>query len=67
MQLPYYIFKKCNYFGMATVRGFVIIISIPYEELQMYVPKRPSGAPLYTLSKLYDAPVGFVAPLPHLR
>ena len=25
-------------------------------------PKRPSGAPLYTLSKLYDVPVGFVNP-----
>ena len=25
-------------------------------------PKRPSGAPLHTLSKLYDVPVGFVAP-----
>ena len=28
--------------------------------------KRPSGAPLYTLSKLYDVPVGF-APPPLLR
>ena len=25
-----------------------------------YFPKRPSGAPLHTLSKLYDVPVGFV-------
>ena len=25
-------------------------------------PKRPSGAPLHTLSKLYDVPVGFVTP-----
>ena len=25
-------------------------------------PKRPSGAPLHTLSKLYDVPVGFVPP-----
>ena len=28
-------------------------------------PKRPSGVPLHTLSKLYDVPVGFVSP--HLR
>ena len=25
---------------------------------------RPSGAPLHTLSKLYDVPVGSVSPLP---
>ena len=24
-----------------------------------YFPKRPSGAPLHTISKLYDVPVGF--------
>ena len=29
-----------------------------------YFPKRPSGAPLHTLSKLYDVPVGFVTPPP---
>ena len=27
-----------------------------------YFPKRPSGAPLHILSKLYDVPVGFVPP-----
>ena len=27
-------------------------------------PKRPSGAPLHSLSKLYDVPVGFVNPPP---
>ena len=32
-----------------------------------YFPKRPSGAPLHTLSKLYDVPVGFVNPIPILR
>ena len=26
------------------------------------MPKRPSGAPLHTLSKVYDVPVGFVTP-----
>ena len=30
-------------------------------------PKRPSGEPPHTLSKLYDAPVGFVPPTSHLR
>ena len=34
--------------------------------MRNYFPKRPSGAPLYTLSKLYDVPVGFVLP-PILR
>ena len=29
-----------------------------------YFPKRPSGAPLHTLSKLYYVPVGFVLPPP---
>ena len=32
-----------------------------------YFPKRTSGAPLNTLSKLYDVPVGFVSPPLHLR
>ena len=32
--------------------------------MRNYFPKRPSGAPLHTLSKLYDVPVGFVPP-PH--
>ena len=27
-----------------------------------YFPKRTSGAPLHSLSKLYDVPVGFVSP-----
>ena len=29
--------------------------------------KRPSGAPLHTLSKLYDVPVGFVATLTKVK
>ena len=32
--------------------------------MRNYFPKRPSGAPLHTLSKLYDVPVGFVPPPP---
>ena len=35
--------------------------------MRKYFPKRTSGAPLHTLSKLYDAPVGFVTPPPLLR
>ena len=34
--------------------------------MRNYFPKRPSGAPLHTLSKLYDGPVGFEHP-PFLR
>ena len=30
--------------------------------MRNYFPKRPSGAPLHTVSKLYDDPVGFVPP-----
>ena len=30
--------------------------------MRNYFPKRPSGASLHTLSKLYDVPVGFVTP-----
>ena len=32
--------------------------------MRNYFPKRPSGAPLHTLSKLYDVPVSFVTPPP---
>ena len=35
--------------------------------MRNYFPKRPSGAPLHTLSKLYDVPVGFVNPPPYLE
>ena len=30
--------------------------------MRNYFPKRPSGAPLHTLSRLYDVPVGYVPP-----
>ena len=30
--------------------------------MRNYFPKRPSGAPFHTLSKLYDVPVGFDPP-----
>ena len=35
--------------------------------MRNYFPKRPSGAPLHTLSKLYDVPFGYVPPPPILR
>ena len=35
--------------------------------MRNYFPKRPSGAPLHTLSKLYDVPVGFVTPSPYFE
>ena len=43
---------------------FTAIISIP--GLNCFT-KRPPGAKLHALSKLYDVPIGFVAPPPHLR
>ena len=35
--------------------------------MRNYFPKRPSGAPLHNLSKLYDVPVGYVPPSPIWR
>ena len=35
--------------------------------MRNYFPKRPSGALLHTLSKLYDVPVGFVPPPPYFE
>ena len=35
--------------------------------MRNHFSKWPSGAPLHTLSKLYNVPVGFVTPLPILR
>ena len=36
--------------------------------MRNYFPERTSAAPLHTLSKLYDVPVGFVSPsFVHLR
>ena len=35
--------------------------------MRNYFPKRPSGAPLHTLSKLYDVPVGFEPPPPYFE
>ena len=35
--------------------------------MRNYFPKRPSGAQLHTLSKLYDVPVGFVTPPPYFE
>ena len=35
--------------------------------MRNYFPKRPSGAPLHTLTKLFDVPVGFVTPPPILK
>ena len=57
VQLLHYILK-CNHFGMTT--GF--FLELLSSLIRNYFPKRTSGAPLYTLSKLYDAPVVFVSP-----
>ena len=58
MQLLHYILK-CNYFGMTTVSFLSKLLA---SLMRNYFPKRPSGAPLLTVSKLYDVPVGFVSP-----
>ena len=46
----------CNYFGMTTVSFLSAFL------MRNYFPKRSSGAPIHTLSKLCDVPVGFVPP-----
>ena len=38
-----------------------------HSQMRNYFPKRTSGAPLHTLSKLYDVPVGVVTPSPLSR
>ena len=43
------------------------IVEFCYITKSFCFPKRPSGAPLHILSKLYDVPVGFVPPPPILR
>ena len=44
-----------------------LIVEILASLMRNYFPKRPSGAPLHTLSKLYDVPVGFVTPPPNFE
>ena len=53
---------KCSYFKMTTVSFFLskLLASL----MRNCFPKRTSGAPLHTLSKLYDVPVSFISPLP---
>ena len=45
-----------------TVRTFIKVISISNDYNRNNFPKRPSGAPLHNLSKLYDIPFSFVFP-----
>ena len=35
--------------------------------MRNYFPKRPSGAPLHTLSKVYNVTVGFEPPPPYFE
>ena len=55
---------KCNYFRMTTVRFFSKLLA---SLMRNYFQKRTSGAPLHTVSKLYDVPVCSVPPPPLLR
>ena len=49
-------------FFVLSLCPFDIPCGIPCILMRNNFPKRPSGAPLHTLSKLYDGPVGFVNP-----
>ena len=54
---------KCNYLKW---QQLVFLSKLLVSLIRNYYPKRTSGAPLHTLSKLYDVPVGII-PLPLLR
>ena len=58
VKLLHYILK-CNEFGMTTVRFLSNLLA---SLMKNYFPKHTSGAPLHTLSKLHNVPVGFVSP-----
>ena len=51
-----------NDFGFLEWQLFVFWSKLLAFLMRNYFPKRTSGAPLHTLSKLYDVPVGFVFP-----
>ena len=51
----------CNYFGMTTISFLSKLLA---SMMRNYFPKRTPDAPLHTLFRLYDVPVGFVPPPP---
>ena len=59
MQPLHYSLMCIFIFGMTTVRFLSKLLE---SLMRNYFPKRTSGAPLHTLPKLYDVPVGFVSP-----
>ena len=60
MQLLHHILTF-NDFGITTVSFLSKLLA---SLIRNYFPKRASGAPLHTLSKLHDVPVSFVNPPP---
>ena len=48
---------------MCLYKLFGLLSKLLASLIRNYFPERPSGAPLHTLSKLYDVPVGFAPPL----
>ena len=44
------------------IQLFGLLSKLLASLMRNYFPKRPSGAPLHTLSKLYDVPIGFEPP-----
>ena len=58
------LFVPFRYMLIQTVRLMSTLLA---SLMRNYFPKRPSGAPIHTLSNLYDVPVGFVTPPPILR
>ena len=59
--------NRCVIEDFGGVFVFCLLSKLLASLMRNYFPKRPSGAPLHTLSKLYDVPVGFVTPPPILR
>ena len=67
---PFVLFKRPTFVASLTFHIFQLFglfSKLLASLMRNYFPKRPSGAPLHTLSKLYDVPIGFVPPPPILR
>ena len=60
-----FIWNDVGYFVLLDIflyKLFGLLSKLLASLMRNYFPKRPSGAPLHILSKLYDVRVGFVPP-----
>ena len=66
LHLSYFGIILDHSFTLSVIYGCLLLLDSS-SLMRNYFPKRPSGAPLHSLSKLYDVSVGFVTPPPNLR